>query len=88
MPNIKQQIKRVKTNEKARQRDAHFKSMVRTQLKKVRVAIDAKDVALAEAEYKKAVSLLDKAAGRGVFHRNKVARHKSELARQINELSA
>lgn len=88
MPNIKQQIKRVKTNEKARQRNAHFKSMVRTQLKKVYLAIEAKDATLAKDEYKKAVVLLDKAAGRGVFHRNKVARHKSDLARQINELSA
>lgn len=88
MPNIKQQKKRVKTNEKARQRNMHFKSMVRTQVKKVRLAIEAKDVELAKTEYKEAVSLLDKAQVRGVFHRNKVARIKSDLARQINELSA
>lgn len=87
MPNIKSQIKRVKTNEKARNRNAHFKSMVRTQLKKVRLAIEAKDVKLAQEEYRVAVSLLDKAAKRGVFHQNKVARHKSDLARDINALA-
>lgn len=87
MPNIKSQIKRVKTNDKARNRNAHFKSMVRTQMKKVRLAIDAKDAALAQEEYRKAVSLLDKAAQRGVFHPNKVARHKSDLARDINALA-
>lgn len=87
MPNIKQQIKRVKTNDKARNRNAHFKTMVRTQMKKVRAAISANDAALAQEEYRKAVSLLDKAAQRGVFHPNKVARHKSDLARDINALS-
>lgn len=87
MPNIKSQIKRVKTNEKARNRNAHFKSMVRTQMKKVRLAIDANDTARAKDEYRKAVSLLDKAAQRGVFHPNKVARHKSDLARDINALA-
>ena len=86
MPNIKQQIKRVKTNDKARNRNAHFKSMVRTQMKKVRAAISANDAVLAKDEYRKAVSLLDKAAQRGVFHPNKVARHKSDLARDINAL--
>ncbi|MFA5485623.1 MAG: 30S ribosomal protein S20 [Bacilli bacterium] len=88
MPNIKSQIKRVKTNEKARNRNAHFKTMVRTQMKKVRLAITASDVELAKTEYTKAVSLLDKAAQRGVFHPNKVARHKSALARDINALEA
>ena len=88
MPNIKSQVKRVKTNEKARNRNAHFKTMVRTQLKKVRLAIEAKDVELAQVEYRKVVSLLDKAAQRGVFHPNKVARHKSDLARDINALVA
>lgn len=88
MPNIKSQIKRVKTNEKARNRNANFKSMVRTQLKKVRLAIVAKDLELAEKEYRVTVSLLDKAAQRGVFHANKVARHKSDLARDINALKA
>jgi len=88
MPNIKSQIKRVKTNEKARNRNAHFKTMVRTQIKKVRLAITASDVELAKAEYTKAVSLLDKAAQRGVFHPNKFARHKSALARDINALAA
>lgn len=88
MPNIKSQIKRVKTNEKARNRNAHFKSMVRTQIKKVRLAISANDVELAKTEYTKVVSLLDKAAQRGVFHPNKAARHKSALARDINALAA
>lgn len=87
MPNIKSQIKRVKTNDKARNRNAHFKTMVRTQMKKVRLAVEAKDAALAQAEYRKAVSLLDKAVQRGVLHQNKAGRHKSDLARDINALA-
>lgn len=86
MPNIKSQIKRVKTNDKARNRNAHFKSMARTQIKKVEAAIANKDVALAKTEFVKAVSLLDKAAQRGIIHQNKVARHKSVLATKINAL--
>lgn len=86
MPNIKQQKKRVLTNEKARQRNAHFKSRVRTQMKKVRVAVNNNDKALAETNLRAAVSLLDKAQARGIFHRNKVARYKADLTRLVNEL--
>lgn len=86
MPNIKSQIKTVGTNAKARGRNAHFKTRVRSQIKKVRVALEAKDVELAEKEYREAISLLDKAVTKGVFHANKVAHHKSELTLKINEL--
>ncbi len=86
MPNIKQQKKRVLTNEKARQRNAHFKSRVRTQVKKVRLAVESKDKALAEKEFRAAVSLLDKAQGRGIIHKNKVARHKADLTHLVNTL--
>ncbi len=86
MPNIKQTKKRVLTNEKARQRNAHFKSRVRTQIKKVRLAVESNDKTLAEKEYRAAISLLDKSQGRGIFHRNKVARDKAELTRLVNTL--
>lgn len=87
MPNIKSQIKRVQTNEKARNRNAQFKSSVRTAIKKVRLAIDANDKALAEQNYKLAVSLVDKAVSKNVMHKNKAARIKSGLTLAINELN-
>jgi small subunit ribosomal protein S20 len=87
MPNIKSQIKRVQTNEKARNRNAQFKSSVRTAIKKVRLAIDANDKELAEQKYKVAVSLIDKAVSKNVMHRNKAARIKSGLTLAINELN-
>lgn len=79
MPNIKSQIKRVTTNDKARSRNAAFKSRVRTAIKKVNVAIAAQDKENAQALYLEAVKLIDRSVSKGVFHVNKAARYKSRL---------
>lgn len=86
MANIKQQIKRNKTNEKARQRNASFKSKVRTAIKKVRVAVEANDKKTAEALLPEAISLIDKSVVKGIQHKNAAARQKSSLMNAVNSL--
>ncbi|MDO5732064.1 30S ribosomal protein S20 [Corynebacterium sphenisci] len=86
MANIKSQIKRNRTNEKARLRNQAVRSAVRTEIRKVREAIEAGDKATAEAQLRVASRKLDKAVSKGVFHRNNAANKKSGLARAINKM--
>jgi len=86
MANIKSQIKRIKTNEKARQRNASAKSAVRTAMKKVRLAVEAKDLANAEALLKVAFSRIDKTVSDGIQHKNTASRQKAELQRLVNSI--
>ena len=86
MANIKSQIKRNRTNEKARQRNKAAKSAIRTAAKKVRVAVEAKDLEAAEKALLAATSLIDKSVSDGVQHKNTASRQKSELQRLVNSL--
>jgi small subunit ribosomal protein S20 len=86
MANIKSQIKRNKTNEKARQRNASAKSACRTAMKKVRLAVEAKDLAKAEEALKVAFRLIDKTVSDGIQHKNTAARQKGELSRLVNSI--
>ncbi len=86
MANIKSAKKRARQSEKARQRNASARSMVRTAIKKVVKAIDAKDKSAAEAALKSAEPLVDRYAARGLIHKNKAARHKSRLTASIRAL--
>ena len=86
MANIKSQIKRNKTNEAARLRNKAAKSALRTASKKVRVAVEAKDLAAAEAALVEAFRLIDKSVSDGVQHKNTGARQKGELQRLVNSL--
>ena len=88
MAQIKSQMKRIITNEKARQRSVSIRSEVRTASKKVRVAVEAKDLAAAEQALKVAVKLIDSSVTAGVAKRNTAARQKSELQRLVNGLKA
>ncbi|WP_181781410.1 30S ribosomal protein S20 [Pseudonocardia pini] len=88
MANIKSQIKRVKTNEKARQRNKSVKSSVKTAIRKFREAAEAGDTEKATELQRAAARALDKAAGKGVIHKNQAANRKSALARRAAELSA
>lgn len=78
----KSALKRERQSLVRRLRNKSVKSAIKTQLKKVRVAIDAKDVETVKNELTKAQSLLDKAAVKGVIHKNKAARHKARLAKR------
>ncbi len=86
MANIKQQIKRVKTNEKARQANVAFKSSLKTSMKAVKVAVEAKDKEKAQVALNLAYKKLDKALAKGIVKKNYVSRHKSELAYLVNTL--
>jgi small subunit ribosomal protein S20 len=86
MANIKQQIKRIRTNEKARQFNASYKSALKTAMKNVYAAVEAKDAEKAKAALNFAYSKLDKAQAKGIVHKNFVARHKAELAKAVNTL--
>ncbi|SFC00042.1 30S ribosomal protein S20 [Streptomyces aidingensis] len=87
MANIKSQIKRIKTNEKARLRNKAVKSEVKTAIRRTREAIAAGDAEQAAAAARVAGRKLDKAVSKGVLHRNNAANRKSALAKQINALS-
>jgi len=86
MAQIKSQIKRIGTNEKARQRNVQARSALRTEMKKVRVAVEAKDKKAAETALKCAFSLIDKAVSTGAEHKNTAARQKAEIQKLFNSL--
>jgi small subunit ribosomal protein S20 len=79
--------KRAKQAEKRRSHNASQRSMVRTYIKNVIKAIEAKDVALATTAYTLAVPVIDRMADKGIIHKNKAARHKSRLNGHIKALS-
>jgi small subunit ribosomal protein S20 len=84
--NIKSQIKRVKTNEKARLRNKSVKSSVKTAIRKFREAADAGDKAKAAELLQDASRKLDKAASKGVVHANQAANKKSAMAKRANQI--
>ncbi|MBC6449680.1 30S ribosomal protein S20 [Actinokineospora xionganensis] len=86
MANIKSQMKRIKTNEKARQRNKSVKSSVKTAVRKFREATEAGDKAKALELLQDASRKLDKAAGKGVIHANQAANKKSAMALAVNKL--
>ena len=83
MANIKSQIKRIKTNEKARQRNVAVKSALKTQVRRFRAAADAGDKDAATAALLPAGKALDKAASKGIIHKNQAANRKSALAKKV-----
>ena len=87
MPNIKSAKKRVIVSEKARQRNVAARSKMRTLMKKVINACHQGDKEAAVAAFKQAEPVLDRAACKGLVHKNKVARHKSELCAMIKALN-
>ncbi|MFV0451556.1 MAG: 30S ribosomal protein S20 [Propioniciclava sp.] len=80
MANIKSQKKRILTNEKARLRNKAVKSALRTHMRKFREAVASGDVAKAQQEARVACRALDKAASKGVIHKNQAANKKSAIA--------
>jgi len=84
--NIKSQIKRNKTNEKARARNKAVKSELRTEVRRTREAIAAGDKAAAQKALVTATKKLDKAVSKGVIHENQAANRKSAIAKQVAAL--
>ena len=86
MANIKSQKKRILTNEKARLRNKDVKSSVKTAVRKFREAADAGDTAAATALAREATRALDKAASKGVIHKNQAANRKSSISKRAEAL--
>ena len=86
MANIKSQLKRIKTNEKARQRNKAVKSSLKTSVRKFREAADAGNRETALEALQTASRQLDKAASKGVIHRNQAANRKSAMAKRAASL--
>jgi small subunit ribosomal protein S20 len=84
--NIKSQIKRIKTNEKARLRNKSVKSSVKTAIRKFREAAESGDKEKAIELLRDASKKLDKAASKGVIHANQAANKKSAMAQRANQL--
>ena len=83
MANIKSQIKRNKTNERRRQRNVAVKSALKTAVRRFRTAADAGDAEAAATALQVASKQLDKAASKGVIHKNQAANRKSGMAKQF-----
>ncbi|HEV7908943.1 MAG TPA: 30S ribosomal protein S20 [Pseudonocardiaceae bacterium] len=86
MANIKSQLKRIKTNEKARLRNKSVKSSLKTAIRKFREAAEAGDKDKALEFLRDASRKLDKAATKGVIHANQAANKKSALAKRANQI--
>ncbi|SEQ15272.1 small subunit ribosomal protein S20 [Solimonas aquatica] len=87
MANIASAKKRARQSEKRRARNVAQRSMIRTYIKKVVKAIDAKDKNAAQTAYAEMVPVVDRYADKGQIHKNKAARHKSRLAAKIKALA-
>jgi small subunit ribosomal protein S20 len=86
LANIKSQIKRNRQNEKRRELNRVFRGRARTALRKARVAIDSGNLEEARTATLAATKALDKAAAKGIFHKNKAARQKSRLMQRLNSM--
>ena len=86
MANTNQARKRVRQANKARQRNASQKTSFRSSVKKVLNSISEKNSEQSKKDYLKAVSTMDKLVSKGLIHKNKAARHKSRLNKQIKSL--
>ena len=87
MANIKSAKKRVFVNQKKADRNKSIKSAVKTSIKKVEAAVVAKDKEAAVAALANAISTIDKAATKGVYHKNNAARKVSRLSKAVNTLN-
>ena len=86
MANSPQAKKRAIQNEKSRKHNASLRSMARTYIKRVISAVESGDKEAATAAYAAAVPVIDRVADKGIMHKNKAARHKSRLNKQVKSL--
>lgn len=86
MANIKSQIKRNRTNKKAQERNKAVKSQLKTAIRATREAVVAGDKEKATAALRLAAKKIDKAASKGVIHKNQAANRKSAIAKQVAAL--
>ena len=87
MANIQSAKKRARQSVTRRLRNTRQRSFLRSQIKKVVVAIQKGDKSVAQAAYKEAIPVIDSMINKGLIHRNKAARHKSRMNKQILALA-
>ncbi len=80
----KSAVKKARQGEKNRLRNAHVKSTMKTTIKKVLLALQGKDKDGLQQTFKEAVTCIDKAASKGVIHKNNAARRISRLAKKVD----
>ena len=88
MANIKSQIKRNRQNLKRRSRNRVYRGSARTYVRRARLALESGDVDAARAATIQAASALDKAAQKGVLHKNNASRRKGRLMKQLAALES
>ena len=88
MANIKSQIKRIKTNEKAQARNKSVRSSIKTAIRRFKDAAANGDAAVTAQELRAASKALDVAVSKGVIHANAAANKKSAMAKAANKTSA
>lgn len=86
MANIKSSKKRILTSEKNRKINTSNKSMMKTFIKKVYFAISNGNKELALKNFRKMQKILDRVANKGLIHKNKASRYKSNLDKKINKM--
>ena len=87
MANIKSAKKRILVIETKTARNKAIKSKVKTYVKKVETAVARKDAEAAKTALKEAISVINKAGSKGVYHKNTCARKISRLTKAVNELA-
>lgn len=87
MANTRQAKKRVIQSKKHRQHNFSMRSMYRTYIKKVLLAVDEGNKTLALEAYTLAVPVIDKMVTKGIIHKNKAARHKSRLSEKVKKMA-
>lgn len=87
LANIKSSKKRILVNRTKAERNKSIRSKVKTSIKKVDAAIAANDLAAAKAALLAATSEIDKAASKGVYHKNTASRKISRLSKAVNKIA-
>ena len=87
MANIKSAKKRILVNRTKAERNKSIKSAVKTSIKKVEAAVAESDKAAADAALLDAISTIDKAASKGVYHKNNASRKVSRLSKAVNSIA-
>jgi small subunit ribosomal protein S20 len=88
LPNTKSAEKRIRQNVKRTARNRRMKSMVKTSIRRFEEAVKSGDTDTAQNTLLSATRQLDKAAAKGIIHKNTAARKKSQLTRTLNRTSA
>jgi small subunit ribosomal protein S20 len=86
LANIKSQIKRNRQNKKRRIHNRVFRGSARSAIRKAQVAIESNEMEDARTATQSAIKALDKAAAKGIIHKNNAARRKSRLMAKLNSM--